>query len=128
MEGKAETGCEVAREGEVGVGFSPAQAVVQVCGVQDQAEFAGSIAEGAKQGYRIGSAGEADGKTQAGLEQRGVEGKSRRRWSAHQRMISRLSGVARCDGAGACLALHETNPMYSAAGWRRAKRLKSTRG
>ena len=64
---------EVRGESLVLIGFCAAQAVVEVGGVQDDAQFCGSGGEGAGERDGIGSAGEADGQAQAGPEQRCVE-------------------------------------------------------
>ena len=65
--------CEVSGESLVEIGFFAAQAVVEVGGVQYDAQFRGSRGEGAGERDGIGSAGEADGQAQAGPEQRCVE-------------------------------------------------------
>ena len=51
MEGQAERGRKRAGKGQVAVGLLAAQAVVQVGGVQHQAQFRAALGQGAQQGY-----------------------------------------------------------------------------
>ena len=87
VEGNVELGGEGLAEGEVGVGFFAAKAMVEVRGVEDEAEFPAlfmiSFGEGAQEGDRVCSAGERDGEAQAGAEERRVDGER----GAHERMI-----------------------------------------
>ena len=64
--GGCELGGEVGDEGLVGVGFCAAQAVVEMGGVEDEAEFPAALGEGAQEGDGVGAAGDADGEAQAG--------------------------------------------------------------
>ena len=91
VEGEFELRGQGAGKGEVGVGFFPAQAVMEMGGMQHQSELAAAAGEGAQQGYGIGSAGEADSDAEAGAEERGVNGEL----GAHQRMIARWANAPR---------------------------------
>ena len=70
---------ETQRRGEfsgeilVGVRVGSAQPVMEMGGVEDEAEFAGARREGACEGDGIGAAGEANGETQAGADERGIQ-------------------------------------------------------
>ena len=55
---------EVRGESLVLIGFCAAQAVVEMGGVQDNAQFRCAGGEDAGEGYRVGPAGEADGQAQ----------------------------------------------------------------
>ena len=87
VEGDVELLGKRSGELEVGVGLIAAQAVVQVGGMEDEAKFpalfAISFREGTQERDGVGSAGEPDGKAQAGTEQRRVE----RERGRHERMI-----------------------------------------
>lgn len=87
VEGQIELGGEGADRREVGVGFCAAEAVVEVGYAQDQAKLAPGLAvclvEGAQEGNGVRTAGDADGKAQARLEQRRVEGERMVGWRAH---------------------------------------------
>ncbi len=67
MEGNIEVFGEGFREGEIGVGFIAAQAVMQMGGVENKAQFPRLSVrqQGAQERDGIGSAGKADGETQA---------------------------------------------------------------
>jgi hypothetical protein len=71
-----ELGGEGSGEFEVFIGLGAAEAVMQVGGVEDQAEFSAAVGERAEEGYGICSAGEGNGEAQAGLEERCVDGES----------------------------------------------------
>ena len=58
---------------EVGVSFGTAEAVMQVGGVQHQAEFPASLRERAQEGDGIGSSGQRHAEAHSRLETRGVE-------------------------------------------------------
>ena len=91
MKGQTEAGREFAGKGEVGVGFGAAQAVVQMGGVEDEAEFTASRGKGTEEGHRVRATGEAHGHAQTGLEEHRVEGQTGHfgRGFAHERMIAR---------------------------------------
>ena len=75
MEGNVELLRESFREGEVGICFVAAQTVVQMGGVQHQAQFPAPLGESAKEGDGICAAGKTDGETHAGAQQGRVERK-----------------------------------------------------
>lgn len=87
VEGNVEFGGKGLAEGEVGVGFRSAKAVVEVRGVKHEAEFPAlfpiPLGECTQEGDGVGSAGERDGEAQAGAEERRVDGER----GAHERMI-----------------------------------------
>ena len=64
---------EIGGELLVAVGLDAAQAMVEVGGVEDEAQFCGASGERPSQSYGISSAGETDGEAQPGLEQGCVE-------------------------------------------------------
>lgn len=68
-----ETGAEVAAELLVSVGFGAAQAVVQVGGMDYEAQLSGPLVEREQQRDRVRSPGEGDGNAHAGAKERGVE-------------------------------------------------------
>jgi hypothetical protein len=53
----------------VEIGICTPEAVMEVGGVEDDSQFRGAGCEGAGEGDRVGSAGEADGEAKAGFEQ-----------------------------------------------------------
>ena len=87
MEGDIELLGEGSGKFQVGIGLFAAQAVVQVGGVEDEAQFpapfAISFGEGTQQGDGVGATGETDGEAKAGAQQRRVE----RERGRHERMI-----------------------------------------
>jgi hypothetical protein len=91
MKGQAKTGRKLAGKGQIGVGFLAAQAVVQVGGMEHQAQLRAAGGESPQQGHRIRAAGEAYGQAQTGLEQRSFDLQSWRFGSqcAHERIIAR---------------------------------------
>lgn len=93
MDGDVEFGGERLAEGEVGVGFLCAKAVVEVRGVEDEAEFPAlfmiPICECAKEGNRIRSAGECDGEAQTRAEEGRVDGERVQSHSPYAMMIRR---------------------------------------
>ena len=76
MKGQMELGGEGVDEFEIGVGFRSAKAVVEMRDMEDEAKFPAPMMEGVQEGNRVGSAGDADGQTQAGGERGGVERES----------------------------------------------------
>jgi hypothetical protein len=87
VEGKFDWGGEVADEGQVGVGFGGAKAVVEVCDVKGEAKLGAAGVQGAKERDGISAAGDRDGEAQAGAEERGIKREMRRAYG-HQRMIA----------------------------------------
>jgi hypothetical protein len=65
MEGQIELGSEVAAELKIGIGFCTAEAVMQMCGVEDKAELPALFDQSAQQRNRVCAAGEADGEAHA---------------------------------------------------------------
>jgi len=88
MEGNVELVCERLREGEIGIGFLAAQAVLKVSRVQHQAQFPTRLTilvdEGTQEGDRIRPTGETDGETKAGAQESCLELER----GAHERMIT----------------------------------------
>ena len=70
VEGQTKLGRQRARKGQVAVGLLAAQAVVQMGGVQHQAQLPAPLRQSAQQGHGVGSAREAHGQAQSRLEQR----------------------------------------------------------
>jgi hypothetical protein len=66
VERQAERGGEIGAELLVNVGFGATEAVVEMGDVEDDAEVGGAGGEGAGEGDRVCSAGEADGEAEAG--------------------------------------------------------------
>ena len=56
VEGNVERGGKVAAEGQIGVGFFAAQAVVEMGGVENQAKLRAAIGEGAQEGDGVRAA------------------------------------------------------------------------
>ncbi len=75
MERETEFRGESAAEFKVGIGFGAAQAVVEMRGVEHEAQFPAPLGESTQQSNRIRAAGEADGEAHAGLQQRSIESK-----------------------------------------------------
>jgi hypothetical protein len=85
VKGKVELGGQGADEFEVGVCFGSAKAVVEMCDVENEAQFPALLMECAEESDGVGSAGDADGEAQAGCEERGIERERRSR--GHETMI-----------------------------------------
>lgn len=66
MEDETEGLGEIGGEALIGVRFGAAQAVMEMGGVEDEAELAGAGGEGEGEGYGIAAAGEGDGEAKAG--------------------------------------------------------------
>ena len=73
MEGKPHLSRQRAGKGQVAVGLFAAQAVVQVGGVQHQAQLLAPLRQRARQRHGVRAAGEANGQAQTRLEQRRIE-------------------------------------------------------
>jgi hypothetical protein len=56
MERHVEFGCEFLGEGQIGIGFIAAQAVMEMGGMEDQPQFPAPFREGAQEGDRIRAA------------------------------------------------------------------------
>ena len=94
VERKLEVGGEVANEGEVGVSFRAAQAVVEVGDVEDEAAGGRFGVEGAEEGYGVRSARHSDGEAQAGREELPGEREERLGREGHELMIARRQEVS----------------------------------
>ncbi len=94
MEGKAQFSRERAGKGQIAVGLLAAQAMVQMGGVQHQAQLLAPLRQRAHQGHGVSATGEANGQAQARLEQRGVENERRGRRGAHSKIIMRQCGYS----------------------------------
>ena len=74
VKGQAKVSRERARKGQIGVGLLAAQAVVQMGGVQHQAQFAAPLGQRAQQGNGVRAAGETNSHAKSGPEQFRVDG------------------------------------------------------
>jgi hypothetical protein len=67
VEGDFKSSGEIAAEVTVGIGFFTAKAVMQMSGVKHEAQFPAPPGERTEEGDRVGSPGNTDGESHAGL-------------------------------------------------------------
>src|SRR5580698_8608028 len=125
----------------VAVSLGAAQTVVEMCGVQDDAQLGSAGSEGAGESDRVGSTGEADGQTQAGPQQGCVEREGRngsgwrhstmvnasptaktcrrKLWDDHPNNMDPLLGPRRCILHWLCRYLPYSPPLALGRGWPR---------
>jgi hypothetical protein len=85
MEGNAQISRQRTGKFQIAVSLIAAHAVVQMGGVEYQAQLPALLRKGAQQGYGVGAAGEADSQTESRPERRHFDGQP----GAHLKMISR---------------------------------------
>jgi 2-C-methyl-D-erythritol 4-phosphate cytidylyltransferase len=85
VERQTQISSQPSRKFQIRIGLSAAQAVVKVGGMQHEAKFSAALCEGAQQGHRVRAARDANGQSQPGLEQRGVERQRVGNRGAHQK-------------------------------------------
>ncbi len=92
VEGQAKFGCKRAGKGQVAVGLLAAQAVVQMGGVEHQAQLSAPLRQSAQQGHGVGAAREAHGQAKSRPEQRHIDGQLRRAFQNDKAAMLRLAG------------------------------------
>lgn len=91
----AELRSEIVAKGKILVGFCSAQSVMQMRGMEHEAQFPAPLVKHAKQGNGVRASGKTDGEAHAGLEKRGVERESGQGF-AHERNDSFVAAIALC--------------------------------